>query len=185
VELLSERALSAQSLVGRAELEIWDVTVGLNYEHRVGTDTELEPEHYFTFGADAVLDTELAGHGLRVWGEVMDGASWFEHRLKPHDGYDAIFVMTRLISAFRFGGTRREAFYVEPYAMFSLLDPDMDVVSDVVVEEALGVNVGLWRRVRVGLEAEFQKAQPNFPERYFLDENGDRKALVANGQIAF
>jgi hypothetical protein len=61
----------------------------------------------------------------------------------------------------------------------------MDVVSDVVVEEALGVNVGLWKRVRVGLEAEFQKAQPNFPERYFLDENGDRKALVANGQIAF
>lgn len=185
VELFSERALDAQSFVARAEAEIWDVTAGVNYEHRVGTDTVLEPKHYWTFGADVVLDTELAGHGLRVWAEVMDGSSWFEHRLKPLDGYDAIFVMTRFISAFRIGGTRREAFYVEPYAMFAVLDPDMDVVSDIVVEEAIGVNVGLWKRVRVGLEAEFQKAQPNFPERYFLDENGDRKALVANGQIAF
>jgi hypothetical protein len=185
VELFSERALDAQSLVARAEAAVWDLTVGLNYEHRVGTDAVLEPKHYWTFGADAVLDTEFGKHGLRVWAEVMDGASWFEHRLKPQDGYDAIFVMTRVISALRFGGTRREAFYLEPYAMFSLLDPDMDVVSDIVVEEALGVNVGLWKRVRVGFEAEFQKAQPNFPERYFLDENGDRKALVASGQIAF
>jgi hypothetical protein len=39
--------------------------------------------------------------------------------------------------------------------------------------------------VRVGLEAEFQKAQPNFPERYFLGENADRKALVLGAQLVF
>ena len=61
----------------------------------------------------------------------------------------------------------------------------LDLASDLVVEEAVGVNVGLWKRVRVGLEIEFQKAQPNFPERYLLGENGDRKALVLGAQIVF
>jgi hypothetical protein len=185
VELASEDALAAQSLVARAEARVWDVTLGVNYEHRVGTNREDEPSHYWTFGADAVLDTELENHGLRAWVEVMDGASFFEHRLKPNDSFDAIFVSVRAIAAFRFGGTRRETFYVEPYGMIATLDPDIDIASDVVVEEAFGVNVGLWKRVRVGLELEFQKAQTNFPERYFLDENGDRKALVLGAQLAF
>jgi hypothetical protein len=69
--------------------------------------------------------------------------------------------------------------------MLAVLDPDTDVNGDLVVEEAIGVNVGLWKRARVGLELEMQKAQPNFPERYFLGENGDRKAVVLGGQIAF
>jgi hypothetical protein len=185
VELASEDALGAQSLVARAQGQIGDVTLGVNYEHRVGTDEELEPSHYWTFGADVVLDAELGQNGIRIWAEVMDGASWFEHRLKPVDTYDAVFVMTRLIGAFRFGGTRREAFYVEPYGMVSILEPDTDLASDLVFEEAIGVNVGLWKRARVGLEAEFQKAQPNFPERYFLSENADRKALVLGAQVAF
>ena len=184
-EPLSETALDSQSLVARAEARVWDVTLGVNYEHRVGTDLENEPSHYWTFGADAVLDTELGDHGIRVWAEVMDGASWFEHRLKPIDTYDAIFVTGRVIAAFRFGGTRRETFYVEPYAMFAMLDPDMDLASDVLVEEAIGVNVGLWKRARLGLEAEYQKAQPNFPERYLLEEDTDRKALVLGAQVAF
>ncbi len=185
VELASEDALGAQSLVARAEGRVGDLTLGLNYEHRVGTDVELDPSYYWTFGADAVFDTELGNNGIRIWAEVMDGASWFEHRLKPADVYDAVFVTTRLIGAFRFGGTRREAFYVEPYGMFSLFEPDTDIASDLVFEEAIGVNVGLWRRVRVGLEAEFQKAQPNFPERYFLGEDADRKALVLGAQLVF
>ena len=54
-----------------------------------------------------------------------------------------------------------------------------------VVEEAFGVNAGLWKRARVGVEVEFQKAQPNFPERYLLGENGDRKALMLGAQLAF
>jgi len=185
VEPFSERALDAQSLVARAEARVWDVELGVNYEHRVGTDHVLEPSHYWTFGVDAGLDTELDGYGVRAWAEVMDGASWFEHRLKPIDAFDAVFVTTRFITAFRFGGMRREELYVEPYAMMAVLDPDIDVSSDIVVEEAVGVNVGLWKRVRVGLEAEYQKAEPNFPERYFLGENGDRKALVLDAQIAF
>jgi hypothetical protein len=185
VEPLSETALDSQSLVARAEARVWDVTLGVNYEHRVGTDLENDPSHYWTFGADAVLDTELENHGIRVWAEVMDGGSWFEHHLKPVDQYDAIFVSARMIAAFRFGGTRKETFYVEPYAMFATLDPDMDVASDVLVEESIGVNVGLWKRARLGLEAEYQKAQPNFPERYLLGEDADRKALVLGAQVAF
>jgi hypothetical protein len=69
--------------------------------------------------------------------------------------------------------------------MVSLFEPDTDVASDLLMEEAVGVNVGLWKRARVGLEAEFQRAQPNFPERYFLGENADRKALVLDAQIVF
>jgi hypothetical protein len=85
----------------------------------------------------------------------MDGASWFEHRLKPADSFDAIFVCVRAIAAFRFGGTRREAFYVEPYGVVATLDPDIDVASNIVIEESFGVNAGLWKRARVGLEVEF------------------------------
>ncbi|HEX6271795.1 MAG TPA: hypothetical protein VFZ53_02090 [Polyangiaceae bacterium] len=185
VELASERALDVQSLVARAEARVWDVTLGVNYEHRVGTALEDVPRHYWTFGADAVLDTELGEHGLRAWLEVMDGSSFFEHSLKPSDSFDAVFVSVRAIAAFRFGGTRRETFYVEPYGMIATLDPDIDIASDVVVEEAFGVNVGLWKRARIGLELEFQKAQTNFPERYLLGENGDRKALVLGAQLSF
>ena len=43
VELMSERALDAQSLVARAEARVWDVTLGVNYEHRVGTNVVNEP----------------------------------------------------------------------------------------------------------------------------------------------
>src|SRR5262249_22681941 len=160
VEPISERALDSQSLVARAEARIWDVTAGVNYEYRVGTDRENEPSHYWTFGADATLDTEFGKNGLRVWAELMDGASFFEHRFKPIDQFDAIFVSARAIAAFRFGGTRRETFYVEPYGMIATLDPDIDIASDVMLEQALGVNVGLWKRVRLGLELEYQKAQP-------------------------
>ena len=185
VEPFSERALDAQSAVARGEVRVADVTLGLNYAHRVGTDIELEARHYWTFGADAVFDAEFGKRGVRAWAEVLSGASWFEHRLKPIDARDATFFSVRLIGAFRFGGTRREEGYLEPYGMVAMLDPDTDVLGDLVVEEAIGVNVGLWKRVRVGLELELQKAQPNFPERYFLDENTDRKAVVLGGQMAF
>jgi hypothetical protein len=186
VEPFSERALDAQSAVVRGEMRVFDdVTLGLNYAHRVGTDIELEPRHYWTFGGDAVFDAEFGKRGVRVWAEVLSGASWFEHRLKPIDARDATFFSVRLIGAFRFGGTRREECYLEPYGMLAMLDPDTDVHGDLVVEEAIGVNVGLWKRVRIGLELELQKAQPNFPARYFLGENGDRKAVVLGGQMAF
>jgi hypothetical protein len=185
VEPFSERALDAQSAVVRGEVRVADLTLGLNYAHRVGTDIELETRHYWTFGGDAVFDAEFGKRGVRAWAEVLSGASWLEHRLKPIDARDATFFSVRLIGAFRFGGTRREERYLEPYGMVAMLDPDTDVHGDLVVEEAIGVNVGLWKRVRVGLELELQKAQPNFPERYFLGENADRKAVVLGGQLAF
>jgi hypothetical protein len=185
VELLHEQALDAQSFVARAEAGSKEVTFGLNYEERVGTDIVLEPRHYWTFGADATLDAAFGSNGLRVWAEGMAGASWFEHALKPIDTLDATFTMGRLVTAFRIGGAEREAFYVEPYQMFAVLDPDTDVTTDLVIDEALGVNVGLWKRARVGLELEIWKAEANFPARYFLGKNGDRKALVLGGQVAF
>ena len=62
--------------------------------------------------------------------------------------------------------------------MFGLLDPDKEVSQDLLSEEVLGVNVGLWKVARVGLEAELQRVERNFPQTYYLGDDPDRVALV-------
>jgi hypothetical protein len=184
-DLLKNASLYSQSFVARAELKLYDVVVGLGYEDRLGTPALLATKHYSTGGADLTLDTEIRGLGLRVWAEGMLGASWLENWYKPPDGRDTLFWATRLVSALRFGGRRRLEPYVEPYGMFGLLDPDTEVLNDLMAEEVLGVNVGLWKLARVGLEVELAHVERNFPQTYYLGDDPDRVALVIHAGAQF
>lgn len=173
LDLIERADLDAQSFVARVDYELWDVTIGANYEHRVGAPAILEREYYWTAGIDAKLDTVFDDGGLRLWLEGIAGASFFEHSDKLEDGEDPTFVVARGIAAYRFGGVEERKFYVEPYAMVAVLEPDADVVDDMVWEEAFGVNVGFWKVVRLTLEGQVRRAQRNFPEGYLLGIDPD------------
>ncbi len=184
-DLLKNASLYSQSFVARAELKLHDTVLALGYEDRIGTPALLTTKHYSTGGADVTLDTHLRGLGLRVWAEGMLGASWLENWYKPPDGRDTLFWATRLVSAVRFGGQRRLEFYVEPYGMLGLLDPDTEVLNDLLAEQVLGVNVGLWKLARVGIELELAHVERNFPQTYYLGDDPDRVALVVHAGAEF
>ena len=184
-EPINELALDSQSLVARATVRLGDVDVGAAYEHRVGSAEELEVEHYATGNLDAVLDTQIGNGGLRVWLEGIFGESFYEHESKPVDDADAIFVSARAIAAYRFGGLSHGELYVEPYGMFAMLDPDVEVTSDTAFEEVVGVNVGLWELARIGLQAEFVRVGRNFPRAVYLGQMLDRTALVLQAGLEF
>jgi hypothetical protein len=185
VELLSEQGLSSQSFVARAELKVRDLVLAAEYESRLGTPSVLTTKYYQTGGADLTLDTQVGRAGLRVWLEGILGSSWLENWYKPPDGRDTLFVAGRLVTAVRLLGRHKGDLYVEPYGMFGMLDPDNEVSQDLLSEEVLGVNVGLWKLVRVGLEAELERVERNFPQTYYLGDDPDRVALVLQAGAQF
>jgi hypothetical protein len=145
----------------------------------------LERDYYWTAGLDAKLDTLFDTGGLRIWLEGIAGASFFEHAEKLEDGDDATFVVARGIAAYRFGGVEERKFYIEPYVMVAVFEPDADVVDDMVWEEAFGVNVGFWKSLRVGLEGQVRRAQRNFPDGYLLSADPDSTTGLIQVGLAF
>jgi hypothetical protein len=167
---------------------VLDTEIGASYEHRVGSYAPGRIKHYWTAGADLVLDKVFTSSGLRVWLDGVAGASWYEHVDKPEDTKDAVFVSGRALVAYRLGGVADEAFYVEPYTLLGFLDPDTDVASDIVFQGVLGVNVGFYHRARLSLEANLDRAQGNFPDQPldgFLGRSPDRIALMLQGGVSF
>jgi hypothetical protein len=200
--------LRGQSYAARVELKPGDFTFGASFEHRVGPKVVLvlpeggTPElrrpssceqpcttHYWTLGADAALDVEFTGGGLRLWVDALGGRSWIESsrkRLDParaEDGAFPIFGALRGVVAYRIGGTSRREFYIEPYGMAAVLDPDLAYGSDHVAEWVLGVNVGRWKLARVGLEGELYRGAARLPAA--LGTDPDRMGLMLQGALAF
>jgi hypothetical protein len=138
----------------------------------------LETEHYWTLGGDMVLDMDLPNGGLRMWVDGHAGASWYEHEDKAEDDTDATFVAVRVIVAYRFGGTEDGELYVEPYGTLGVFEPDVDVTSDFLWEETLGINVGFWDYIRFSLQAGLSNAQRNFPSAYFGGQDQERRQLL-------
>lgn len=187
-DLIEEQSLEAQNLVARGELRLGPADFGAFYQHRVGSPGLFETDRYWTAGADLLIDEPVPGGGVRLWADAIFGASWYEHEDKVEDGDDAVFGSGRVIGAVRFGGSAVEAFYVEPYVMAGLLDPDFDVERDFATELALGVNVGLWRRARVSLEAELWQGDANFPhasQGLLYGAEPDRLAILAQAGAVF
>jgi hypothetical protein len=93
-----------------------------------------------------------------------------------------------VIAAVRFGGAVFEQFYVEPYLLGGVLDPDLDVERDFATELALGVNVGLWQRARLSLQGELWQGDSNFPhgsQGYLFGGEPDRVALLLQAGAVF
>jgi hypothetical protein len=205
---IEDETLGGQSYAARVELKPGDFTFGASFEHRVGPKVVLTvpeggtPElrrpsdctqpciaHYWTIGADAALDVEFPGGGLRFWVDALGGRSWIESsrkRLAParaEDGAFPIFGALRGVVAYRMGGTSRREFYVEPYGMAAVLDPDLAYGRDHVAEWVLGVNVGRWKLARVGLEGELYRGAARLPSA--LGTDPDRMGLMLQGAVAF
>ncbi len=184
-DLIRERNLSSQSLVARAQIEPGKAVLGAYYEHRVGTPGIFTTRRFWTAGLDAEYERKFDHGGFRVWFDALAGASWFEHDRKQADGDDATFLATRLLVAHRWGGRKDGERYLEPVLQLGLLEPDLDVVADVAWEAVCGLNAGLWRSVRLSLQAEINQARRNFPQGYFLGRDPDRLAVVAQMGMAF
>ena len=152
----------SQSLVARAELEGPEFDLGAYYENRIGSPGTLLTDHFWTAGLDLTVDRVFAHGGVRLWADAMAGASWFKNRDKPPDGKDATFVSARALVAYRFGGTEEHDTYIEPFGLLGAFDPDIEVSSDMAWEGAVGLNFGLWKRARLTLQGEINKAQRNF-----------------------
>jgi hypothetical protein len=205
---IEDETLRGQSYAARVELKPGDFTFGFSFEHRVGPEVVLvvpeggTPElrrpsvceeacssHYYTFGADAALDVEFATTGLRFWLDGLAGRSWLESarkRLDPEralDGAFPVFGSVRALLAYRFGGISRRDFYVEPYGMAGVLDPDLAYGRDHVTEWVLGVNVGRWKLARVGLEGQVQRGAARLPAG--IGGDPDRMGLMLQGAVAF
>jgi hypothetical protein len=113
------------------------------------------------------------------------GDSWFEHSRKPTDDQNATFAAARMIGAVRFGGETKNTFYVEPYGLVGVLDPDTVVAFDLAAEEMVGVNAGLWRVARIGLEGGIEHVERNFPRVYGLGSNPNRWKVTAQAGVSF
>jgi hypothetical protein len=72
-------------------------------------------------------------------------------------------VAAQVIGAWRWGGRKRKAFYVEPYTLVSLLDPDTNIRDDLMWEAWGGVNVGRWDQLRVTVEVQHRSVAVNAP----------------------
>ena len=113
------------------------------------------------------------------------GASFYEHEDKPVDGEDATFLAGRAVLAYRFGGTEYGQLYLEPYGLFGILDPDLEVTADFAWEAAAGVNFGLWQQARLTLQGEVNEGDRNFPDGYLAGREPDRKAILLQAGVAF
>ena len=116
---------------------------------------------FWTASADAAWSQRPRDGGARLWAEGFLGSTWQDS--DAFDGEDTSFLAGRLVGAWRHGGRKRSAFYVEPYAMLSAFDPDTSVRDDLMWELAGGVNVGSWRRLRLTLEAQHRGVGRNAP----------------------
>ncbi|HVJ16912.1 MAG TPA: hypothetical protein VM686_15835 [Polyangiaceae bacterium] len=185
-ELISASVMGAQSVVARVEIEPAPFELGAYGTYRVGTVEMVlpneEPEHFWAGGADVKLDTVFGSTALRLWLDANVGESWSSE--SSQSGWP-IFIASRLMAAFRFGGIHKGELYAEPYAMGGVLDPDTRVTSDFAYEAALGVNVGFWRQGRLTLEAGLQGTQRNFPDAYVLEFWRDRRSLIAQMAVSF
>ncbi|HEY6729092.1 MAG TPA: hypothetical protein VI197_34015, partial [Polyangiaceae bacterium] len=185
VALIEKTSLEAQSIAARAELEIFDVEVAGWYEHRVGSPDLGETQHYESFGLDAKYDQTFESGGLRIWLDGTAGESFYVHEDKPGQDEEAVFVATRALVGYRFGGTALGTPYLEPFGYFAALDPDTEVVSDFALEAALGLNVGFWDRARLTLQGELNAAQRNFPSGYLDQQEPDRRGLLLQAGARF
>jgi hypothetical protein len=185
LELIERANLDAQSWVARAQVELGKVDVGVFFAQRVGSPTAMETQHYPVTGADIAFDEELGQLGLRAWLDAHFGESWYVHEDEPPSAGNPWFLAARAILAARYGGTSDDTFYAEFHVSLGMLDPDLDVSSDWARELATGVNVGLWDRARLTLEAYMNDTARNFPASYFGGPRGQTLGLTLQAGVAF
>jgi hypothetical protein len=116
---------------------------------------------FWAAGVDLALDLSACGCGLRAWADAIAGSTPLD--TTPATTATPTFVSARATLAWRHGGDTVGARYLEPYASGALIDPNLDNGHDAVWSASLGVNLGRWRRYRLGLELERRRSYANRP----------------------
>ncbi|MDF3065802.1 MAG: uncharacterized protein K0R38_1403 [Polyangiaceae bacterium] len=185
VRLIDRATLHAQTYAARAEISPFGIALGAWYEQRVNSIALNRTAHYATFGLDATLDRSFEHSGVRAWIDGGAGQSPYLHSEKPGQGDRAWFTFGRAQLAYRLGGVAQDDPYLEPFGFFAVLDPDTEVVSDLVTEAALGVSAGFWDRARITLQGEITNGQRNFPGGFLGGQTPDHRSLLLQAGARF
>ena len=137
--------------------------IGASGSTRVGKLLEPGAEIQRAYAGE--LDITLhhaAGPGeVRAWLEGMVGTSWLVGgSLAGH--IRTRFVEARGILGYRFGGEAKH-WFVEPFVMAGVLDPDRIIDSDRLRELVAGIQGGITDRWRLGVELAARTAGDNAP----------------------
>jgi hypothetical protein len=183
---VDESLVSHLLQVARVEVDPGPIEFGVWGAHRkYASFVTDEPKSYFVGGVDGVGELKFATTALRFWIDGVLGNSWLTVEDKPSNEGRANYALGRALLAFRFGGLQRDAFYVEPFGLFALLDPDLEVNADANLNAVLGVNAGLWKTVRGSLQGELVRAADNTPQAYVASGSRDRAQLLLQVGAAF
>jgi hypothetical protein len=185
VRLIDHASVQAQTYAARAEISPFGVALGAWYEQRVNSLSLGRFEHYATFGVDATLDRSFQHGGVRAWLDGGAGESPYLNAEKPGNDQKAWFAFGRAQVAYRFGGVAQNDAYVEPFGFVAVMDPDTEVVADMVTEAAVGVAAGFWDRGRVTLQGEITNGQRNFPAGFLGGQTPDHKSLLLQAGARF
>jgi hypothetical protein len=185
VNLIDRASLTAQTYAARAEITLAMVTFGAWYEHRVGSTAVTTFSHFATFGVDAEVSQRFQNGALRAWIDGSAGESLYVHADKPASDSTPWFASGRALIGYRFGGLELGAPYIEPFGFLAILDPDTEVVADMVTEAAVGVAAGFWDRGRLTLQAEMTDAKRNFPAGFLYGQTADHMSLLLQAGARF
>jgi hypothetical protein len=113
-------------------------------------------------GGDLHGEFELAGRfGLRVWAEALYGTSILDR--EPTDASKVNFASARALGAFRVGGLKKGAGYIEFFGTGGFLEPDRGGTREDIYWELMGgVVMGHWKQTRLTLQGEYGRAGRNF-----------------------
>jgi len=153
----------AQKLAGRVALARKRFEIGVFGEWRPAKPIPEEGyRRFWTTGVDVGWSDKPSKGGRRIWADAQVGSSWQD--ANAFDGVDATFLAGRVVAAWRRGGRAKGKGYLEPYAAFSIIDPDTSIRSDVIWEASGGINVGIWEQLKLTLEAQHRSFARNVPE---------------------
>ena len=158
----------------RVSMRPGPLELGLSGAWRVAQPApEVGFERFWATGADLMIETDWR---LRAWIEAGAGSSWADE--SPADGEHAIFGYGRSVAAWRLGGESRGDPYVEAFGATGALDPDVGVVEDLVIENAVGLNAGRWKRWRAQVQLESSRASRNTPASLLGETAGESRAVL-------
>lgn len=168
-ELIREVGKLETGLAARASVRPGPVELGA-FGAIVGTEpiAGFGIGRYWTVGADAALDLEAGGFGFRAWADALYGRSFYALGLI---GLDGTFTAARGIVAIRRGGLSARRPYVEAFVLAETVRFDVDTPGSTLSGTAFGLNVGFWKRLRLGVQVEERRSGESSPP---LTDGGNR-----------
>jgi hypothetical protein len=168
-ELLPRVGTLETSVAGRASVRPGPLELGA-FGALVGTEPMpgFGIGRYWAVGADAVLELEAAGFGFRAWADAHYGKSFYALGLV---GLDGMFAAGRAIAAVRWGGLDGGRPYVEAFGLAETVRFDLDTPGSTLSGAAVGLNAGLWKRLRLGIQVEERRSGTASPP---LSDGGNR-----------